>query len=471
MRVGDRDLLSINTDPSHNCVNNSLPDEFRETYGRGIFPLLCIYICCGLGIICEAGFQDSLYCISEILELSPDVAGATFMAAGTSAPELFISLLALNEPDDAMGMGTIVGSVVFNILIIIGLCALFAPTQVQLQWRVLLRDSFWNIVAFIYLFGVFFDQQIVPFEAAIGLMLYVVYVAVMVNSEKLVNLFRPVFESCGLDPHYNWFFGTENREYEILGEEDDVVAHEDDDYFPYTTDDGSAQDLGMAKLKFDGEKRNSPTFFGESSYHSYNEEMDYNTPIPTLEQTNNHSDDGEPPYHFHEGYLVLPAEPLFKAYFFLTIPFRVLFAITVPPVRQFGKYTFVMTFCMSVMWLAILSYFLILWVSEFGCSIHLGTEDGDAIMGLTFLAVGTSMPDCLTSIFVAMGGRVEMAVCNALGSNMFDILLALSLPWCLKLAVSPNPSLKVDNATLQRDISIMFLVVFWFFGLLAFFKW
>ena len=33
------------------------------------------------------------------------------------------------------------------------------------------------------------------------------------------------------------------------------------------------------------------------------------------------------------------------------------------------------------------------------------------------------MPDCLTSVFVAMGGRVEMAVCNALGSNMFDIFL------------------------------------------------
>tara|TARA_R110002050_G_C8893953_1_gene509646 strand:- start:971 stop:1147 length:177 start_codon:yes stop_codon:yes gene_type:complete len=37
-------------------------------------------------------------------------AGATFMAAGTSSPELFIALLALGQPDDAMGMGTVVGS-------------------------------------------------------------------------------------------------------------------------------------------------------------------------------------------------------------------------------------------------------------------------------------------------------------------------------------------------------------------------
>ena len=43
------------------------------------------------------------------------------------------------------------------------------------------------------------------------------------------------------------------------------------------------------------------------------------------------------------------------------------------------------------------------------------------------------MPDCLTSIFVAMGGRVEMAVCNALGSNMFDILLGLYFSFSFSL--------------------------------------
>merc|ERR1719354_912434 len=143
--------------------------------------------------------------------------------------------------------------------------------------------------------------------------------------------------------------------------------------------------------------------------------MDFNTGSEPNFASGPDDHDEEPPYHFHEGYLVMPDTLVMKAAFIFTLPFRVLFAITVPPVRQFGRYTFVMTFCLSVLWLAILSYFLILWVSEFGCAIHLGSEAGNAIMGLTFLAVGTSMPDCLTSVFVAMGGRVEMAVCNALG--------------------------------------------------------
>ena len=43
---------------------------------------------------------------------------------------------------------------------------------------------------------------------------------------------------------------------------------------------------------------------------------------------------------------------------------------------------------------------------------------------------GTSMPDCFTSVFVARNGEVEMAVCNALGSNVFDVLLGTSHFWC-----------------------------------------
>ena len=42
--------------------------------------------------------------------------------------------------------------------------------------------------------------------------------------------------------------------------------------------------------------------------------------------------------------------------------------------------------------------------------------------GLTVLAVGTSLPDCLSSIIVARRGRINMSVSNALGSNVFDLV-------------------------------------------------
>lgn len=52
--------------------------------------------------------------------MSEDVAGATFMAAGSSAPELFTGVAGVAFESD-VGVGTIVGSAVFNILVIVAL--------------------------------------------------------------------------------------------------------------------------------------------------------------------------------------------------------------------------------------------------------------------------------------------------------------------------------------------------------------
>ena len=62
---------------------------------RSILMLLwgIFYTFWGLAIVCDDYFVASLEEISEQLNLSADVAGATFMAAGSSAPELFASMM------------------------------------------------------------------------------------------------------------------------------------------------------------------------------------------------------------------------------------------------------------------------------------------------------------------------------------------------------------------------------------------
>jgi Ca2+/Na+ antiporter len=45
----------------------------------------------------------------------------------------------------------------------------------------------------------------------------------------------------------------------------------------------------------------------------------------------------------------------------------------------------------------------------------------EAIMGLTILAAGTSIPDLITSVIVARKGLGDMAVSSSVGSNIFDI--------------------------------------------------
>jgi len=58
------------------------------------------------------------------LGITEDVAGATLMAAGGSAPELFTSFIGVFIARSNVGIGTIVGSAVFNVVFVIGACSL-----------------------------------------------------------------------------------------------------------------------------------------------------------------------------------------------------------------------------------------------------------------------------------------------------------------------------------------------------------
>ncbi|KAF5280459.1 hypothetical protein FQR65_LT03268 [Abscondita terminalis] len=79
-----------------------------------------VYMFVALAIVCDEFFVPALDVIIEKLEIQDDVAGATFMAAGGSAPELFTSVIGVFVSFDDVGIGTIVGSAVFNILFVIG---------------------------------------------------------------------------------------------------------------------------------------------------------------------------------------------------------------------------------------------------------------------------------------------------------------------------------------------------------------
>lgn len=59
----------------------------------------------------------------------------------------------------------------------------------------------------------------------------------------------------------------------------------------------------------------------------------------------------------------------------------------------------------------------------------------DTVMGLTFVAAGVSVPDALSSLAVIKDGQGDMAVSNAVGSNVFDILVCLGLPWFIQTAI------------------------------------
>ncbi|XP_045112179.1 sodium/potassium/calcium exchanger 2-like isoform X3 [Portunus trituberculatus] len=134
-----------------------------------------IYMFVALAIVCDEFFVPALDVIIEKLQISEDVAGATFMAAGGSAPELFTSVIGVFISFDDVGIGTIVGSAVFNILFVIGMCVLFSKTVLDLTWWPLFRDVTFYSIALLMLVVCFLDNNVYWYEALVMFLLYIAY--------------------------------------------------------------------------------------------------------------------------------------------------------------------------------------------------------------------------------------------------------------------------------------------------------
>jgi sodium/potassium/calcium exchanger 2 len=139
-----------------------------------------LYMFAGLAKVCDDYFCSSLDLISEKLEISDDVAGATFMAAGGSAPEFATSLIGTLALKSDVGFATIIGSAVFNVLFVIGLCAYFSGYAIlPLTWFPLFRDASFYIICLAVLVGVIWDNDIQWWESLILIFLYACYVILM----------------------------------------------------------------------------------------------------------------------------------------------------------------------------------------------------------------------------------------------------------------------------------------------------
>ncbi|XP_047187446.1 sodium/potassium/calcium exchanger 1-like isoform X4 [Scophthalmus maximus] len=137
------------------------------------------YMFVALAIVCDEFFVPALEVITVKMDISDDVAGATFMAAGGSAPELFTSLIGVFVSHSNVGIGTIVGSAVFNILFVIGMCAIASREMLHLTWWPLFRDVTFYIVDLIMLIVFFLDSVILWWESVLLVLGYVSYVSFM----------------------------------------------------------------------------------------------------------------------------------------------------------------------------------------------------------------------------------------------------------------------------------------------------
>ncbi len=272
-----------------------------------------------LAILTDRYFIVSLDEISARMKLSSDVAGATLMAMGSSAPELAIALIALMRPGGYadVGIGTIVGSALFNILVITGASAIAKPLRIT--WAIVTRDVLVYCGSVALLLWAFSDNRIDMTEAIIFIGFYAVYVGGLI-----------------------WW--------------------------------SKSRALGDSERLNNREKESQAT------------------------SGNN---------------LLVNVTVWFDKLFF---------ALMGNPRTEYLR-----AFLISIGLISMISWVLV----ESGISLANAVGVPPVIVALTILAPGTSVPDMISSIVVAKQGRGGMAVANAVGSNIFDILIGLGLPWLL----------------------------------------
>ncbi|KFV84551.1 Sodium/potassium/calcium exchanger 1 [Struthio camelus australis] len=540
---------SVDTTPQQENVSASYPDEKPKYESKGEYPqdlfsveerrqgwvLLhifgMIYVFVALAIVCDEYFVPALGVITEKLQISEDVAGATFMAAGGSAPELFTSLIGVFISHSNVGIGTIVGSAVFNILFVIGTCALFSREILHLTWWPLFRDISFYIVDLLMLILFFLDSVIDWWESLLLLTAYATYVFTMKHN---VYLEQWVKQELNRTLNTVQAASAEHMQKKSNGAVADDGTKKPADgrklqptsalqrgsssaslhnsqmrstifqLMIYTLDplaEAKFKDKvdilsNLAKAKVDSlSKQGSKPEEEEKPAQSPNtlqvtpasdseaSKDKHKADTPQDGQHSSESDDSEDSSSDNEEdsddstddeendeplSLEWPETRKKQAIYLFLFPIVFPLWSTVPDVRNpDSKKFFVITFFGSIIWIAVFSYLMVWWAHQVGETIGISEE----IMGLTILAAGTSIPDLITSVIVARKGLGDMAVSSSVGSNIFDITVGLPVPWFLYSVFNGLSPVAVSSNGLFCAIVLLFLMLLFVIISIAACKW
>lgn len=295
-----------------------------------------VWLIIGLVLILAGAnaLTDGASSIARKMGISDMVVGLTVVAFGTSAPELVISVLAAANGDAPMAVGNIVGSNIFNILMIIGVTALVKP--IHIEKSVLSME--------------------IPMVILSSVLLLVLGNSAFLNGENMNEISR--------------VNGILLIIFFLL-------------FMRYTFATAKSTDLpagNMAPKEAKGEN---------------------------------------------------PQMPVFKA---------VLFVVGGLAALIWGGDKFV----------------------EGASGLASGLGVSEAVIGLTIVAAGTSLPELATSVVAAVKGHPDLAVGNVIGSNIFNVLLVLGTA----SVIQNLPFGEIGNFDLLTLLlaSLLFYIFGWLFG-------
>ena len=143
-----------------------------------------LFLLLGLALILGGAhfLTDGSAAVAQRFRVPEFIIGLTIVAVGTSTPELIVSLLSAVGGQSDMAIGNVVGSNVFNVFVIVGICALIRP--LPLTTGNIRRDIPFGVLAAVLLFAMTSDRLLHPGAAdrlgrGDGIAMLALYIALM----------------------------------------------------------------------------------------------------------------------------------------------------------------------------------------------------------------------------------------------------------------------------------------------------
>jgi cation:H+ antiporter len=158
----------------------ALPDEVKEAPTGRSFLVLSLFVILGsAGLVVGAGwFLEGAESVARNFGISDRVIAITLVAFGTSVPELAASVIAAFKKEKDISLGNILGSNLFNLLIIIGVTSTIHPIDVSAE--IMNFDIYWMLgTSFILLPMGLFGSKLSRFDGLILLSVYVIYTYIL----------------------------------------------------------------------------------------------------------------------------------------------------------------------------------------------------------------------------------------------------------------------------------------------------
>ncbi|KRG07049.1 sodium/potassium/calcium exchanger 4 [Drosophila mojavensis] len=422
------DLLPRGTCPGdvEDAPLDEFPDIFTvEELRQGWVALhvfAAIYFFILLAIICNDYFLPTVECICEDLNLSKDVAAATFMATATSMPEFFTNTISTLILESDMGLGTIIGSLMFNTLGVAGLAALAINKPVQLDWWPIARDCVIYLFNTIVLLVLAWGGSISFVESCVMMGFLLLYYLITFNNNKFMPAIRVFIEdrmNCCFSTRYDLTEPPENSAKAQLPLKKDPLSG--DGLFVINFPENTSSMSSTANLT-----------------HSKNwngEDEDDQMPVSIFAYP-----------HSETGFM--------KFWWVFTFPIKLVLRVCIPhPIRHRRLYP--LSFIMCIICIGVNAYMIVWMLTAFGVAIRVPT----IVMGLTFLAAGSTMPEAVSSLISLRNGENGIGVSNSLGANSLAILLSLGVPWFVKNCMNYGTGIKQQVGTEGIEYNILILIL------------